>query len=421
MTRLGDDKWDVARRAHFTVLRELLAVHGGTEVKNTGDGLMASFPSAVDAAACAIVMQQRVEREAEVGSPIQVRIGLSTGEAASEGGDWFGTPVVEAARLCALAGPGESWATSIVRVLVGSAGRATFRDIGPKVLKGFEQPVDVVAIEAGVGPDWSYYASVDDHHEASDALVAQLDYWESLPSIQEVRSTAVTALSPVAGDRICDIGCATGTQLARLARIIGAEGRAVGVDPSQLMCDETRRRATAAGVDVEVVCADGRETGLPGGSFDAVHIDRVIQHTGDAAAFVREALRLVRPGGRVVLVDSDWGSLMIHPGDRPLIERIKGGFTSGPLRQPWAGRTLHGALVDAGFVEVASRVHAVSAAGPGVATFIEAFKARRVATGIATEAELDAFGADHAAAMERGDGVFAFCMFVAWGRRPTEP
>ncbi len=164
----------------------------------------------------------------------------------------------------------------------------------------------------------------------------------------------------------------------------------------------------------------GARRGSPSGSFDAVRIERVIQHIGDAAGFLREALRLVRPGGRVVVVDSDWGSLMIHPGDRSLIDRMKGGLTSGPLRQPWAGRTLHGAMLDAGFAEVASSVHAVSA-GPGIAASNDAFKARRVAAGIGTEAELDAFGADHAAAMERGDGVYAFCMFVAWGRRPAEP
>lgn len=64
------------------------------------------------------------------------------------------------------------------------------------------------------------------------------------------------------------------------------------------------------------------------------------QHVGDAAGFLREALRIVRPGGRIVIADSHWGSLMIHPGDRSLINRVKGGLQDGLLAEPWAGRTL---------------------------------------------------------------------------------
>lgn len=415
-SRLGDAKWDAVRRAHFTSLRDVLASHSGIEVKNTGDGLMASFASVVDAIHCSIAMQQRVQRDASTGSPVTIRIGLATGEATSEHGDWFGAPVVAAARLCALAAPGASWATSIVRALAGSASSAAFVDIGPTSLKGFDRPVDVVAIEPGSDAEVSFFASVDDHEPFVDRLVYQLDFWESLPSIQQMHSTMMTALAPIAGDRVCDIGFGAGTELIRLARIVGPNGQAVGVEPSQLMCDEAARRATAADVEIELVRADGRATGLEDARFDGVRIERIIQHVGDAVGFLREAKRIVRPGGRIVVADSDWGSLMVHPGDRALINRLTSG-NGGVLAEPWAGRMLHGVLLDAGLVDVSSRIHVIDA-GPRIAESFSGLLARRVAAGIGTEEELEAFAADHAAAMERGDGVYSFCMFVAWGRRP---
>lgn len=198
LSRLGDPAWDAVRRAHFSALRDVLVEHAGSEIKSTGDGLMAAFESVVDAIECSIAMQMRVRREAVGGSPVAIRIGISTGEATSEAGDWFGSPVVEAARLCALVSPGTSWATSIVRALAGSSSSATFDDIGPTLLKGFDRPVDVVAIQPGPGADSSYFRAVDDHGHVAARLVAQMDFWESLPSLQHMRSTMLAALAPSA-------------------------------------------------------------------------------------------------------------------------------------------------------------------------------------------------------------------------------
>jgi SAM-dependent methyltransferase len=171
------------------------------------------------------------------------------------------------------------------------------------------------------------------------------------------------------------------------------------------------------GIDIEVICADGRETGLADDSFDAVRIERVIQHVGDLSGFLREALRIVRPGGRIVIADTDWGSLMIHPGDRALINRLTSLMQSGVLAEPWAGRTLHGAMLDAGLIGVSSRIHSV-AAGPGIRDSMTVLMPLRVAAGVGNQEEMEKFTADHGAAMERGDGVYAFSMFVASGRRP---
>ena len=99
---LTPEAGDEVRRNHFSALRQAIATSGGTEVKNLGDGLMVVFPAASAALACAVAMQQAVQRDnAGAERPLGVRVGLSAGEATTEDGDYFGDPVIEAARLCA--------------------------------------------------------------------------------------------------------------------------------------------------------------------------------------------------------------------------------------------------------------------------------------------------------------------------------
>src|SRR5207245_9569038 len=80
MSRLGDIAYDGLRGAHFADLREALSAHQGKEIKNTGDGLMATFSSAVQALDCAVAMQQAADRHASApDSAVAIRVGLSTG------------------------------------------------------------------------------------------------------------------------------------------------------------------------------------------------------------------------------------------------------------------------------------------------------------------------------------------------------
>jgi class 3 adenylate cyclase/pimeloyl-ACP methyl ester carboxylesterase len=140
-SRLGDDAADSFRRAFYAALRDAVAAAGGQEVKNTGDGLMVVFPtSAGQAVACAVAMHETTEA-LDADDPALLRVGISAGEVAEDDGDWFGTPVVEAARLCALAGPGRTLVSDVVRSLVGSRGGHEFRSRGKLMLKGITNPV----------------------------------------------------------------------------------------------------------------------------------------------------------------------------------------------------------------------------------------------------------------------------------------
>ncbi|HEY3238797.1 MAG TPA: adenylate/guanylate cyclase domain-containing protein, partial [Acidimicrobiia bacterium] len=135
MSRLGDVAFDRLRSEHFARMREAVTAAGGDEIKNTGDGILATFASAVDALAAAVAAQQATDRHAHsVDFPLSIRVGLSIGEVAFEDGDVFGTPVVEAARLVAAAAPGQILTTAVVRMLAGSRAGVGFTDLGPLTL-----------------------------------------------------------------------------------------------------------------------------------------------------------------------------------------------------------------------------------------------------------------------------------------------
>ena len=106
--RLGADGADRLRRTHFTLLRKAVENHEGAEVKNLGDGIMAVFPGTVGALDAAIAIEHALHRHGATDpEPLAVRIGIAAGDCTLDGGDYFGEPVVVAARLCAIAAAGE--------------------------------------------------------------------------------------------------------------------------------------------------------------------------------------------------------------------------------------------------------------------------------------------------------------------------
>jgi DNA-binding SARP family transcriptional activator len=152
LTRLGDDAGDEVRRQCYAVFREALTAHGGREVKSTGDGVFAVFPTSVErAVACGIAMQQGIAR-LDIADPLlelRLRVGIAMGEARVEDGDWYGTPVVEAERLCGAAHGGQILVADVVRTLAGTRGGHSFRSVGGLELKGLAQPLPASEV------DWS--------------------------------------------------------------------------------------------------------------------------------------------------------------------------------------------------------------------------------------------------------------------------
>jgi class 3 adenylate cyclase len=146
MSRLGDERGREVLRVHERITREVLAAHGGTEVKTMGDGFMGSFSSVTKAVECAVALQRAfAEHNDEAEEKLQVRVGLNAGEPIEEEGDLFGATVILASRIAAKAEAAEVLVANAVRELCSGKG-FVFADRGEFVAKGFEEPVRVYEV-----------------------------------------------------------------------------------------------------------------------------------------------------------------------------------------------------------------------------------------------------------------------------------
>jgi class 3 adenylate cyclase/tetratricopeptide (TPR) repeat protein len=141
---MGDQLFDAVRREIDDTIRAAASRHAGTVVKSTGDGALVVFDSASDAVDAAIDLQTQIDLMPPRGDlRTQMRIGISVGDVAMEGGDCYGIPVVESARLEAAARPGGILCTDLARMVAGSRTSVTFLEHPPIEAKGFSDAMTV--------------------------------------------------------------------------------------------------------------------------------------------------------------------------------------------------------------------------------------------------------------------------------------
>jgi ubiquinone/menaquinone biosynthesis C-methylase UbiE len=187
--------------------------------------------------------------------------------------------------------------------------------------------------------------------EMTAMLLAALDEMGRHPEILRVRQTAMRALRPEAGQRLLDAGSGAGDVSRWLAAEMGPTGGVLAVDSSSATIAVARQRHDGSNVDYRTgdVCA----LDLAADSFDGVWCERVLQHVDDAERGISELVRITRPGGRICLIDTDWGSLAfdgVPPGlARQVMEIMHGRLTP---KQYDMGRTLRRRLVARGLTQV---------------------------------------------------------------------
>ena len=148
-----DEVGTLARlKQHRTALAGLIGRHGGRVVNTWGDGLIADFPSVVEAVQCAVEAQQELgARNGDLPAEerLEFRIGINLGDVMVEEDDLYGEGVNVAARLQALADPGGIMISGTVHDLVRGKLSVRFDDIGPQQVKNLAEPVPAFRVTAG--------------------------------------------------------------------------------------------------------------------------------------------------------------------------------------------------------------------------------------------------------------------------------
>jgi class 3 adenylate cyclase len=146
--RLGDQMSREVLRDHHQIVRGLLSTYGGREIKVQGDGFMVAFGGVARALRCASEMQRAFASYSQTHRerPIQVHIGVHTGEAVEEDDDFLGHTVIVASRIAAVAAPGEILVSSLSAQMVERTEEFTFVDYREAVLKGLTRPQPVATL-----------------------------------------------------------------------------------------------------------------------------------------------------------------------------------------------------------------------------------------------------------------------------------
>ncbi len=153
------------------------------------------------------------------------------------------------------------------------------------------------------------------------------------------------------GLAILDAGCGTGDLTALLAEQVAPDGRAVGIDLSETMVSEARHRATETLVPVSFEVADVQQLPFPDASFDRTLASQLLVHVPDPGRAIDEMCRVTRPGGKLVLGEMDWDTLVMGLSDRALARRVTHFFCDG-IRNGLIIREVPGELRARGLGEI---------------------------------------------------------------------
>jgi arsenite methyltransferase len=174
------------------------------------------------------------------------------------------------------------------------------------------------------------------------------------PDVVEQRHTILRSLALQPGERVIDIGSGPGLLACEMAVAVGPSGLVCGVDVSENMLALAKARTPPPGsAPIEYHPASAHALPWGGASFDVAVCTQVYEYVDDVPAALLELARVLRPGGRALVLDTDWDSIVWASSDEECMDRVLAAWDEH-LVHPHLPRTLTRLLRDAG-LEVTDR------------------------------------------------------------------
>lgn len=179
----------------------------------------------------------------------------------------------------------------------------------------------------------------DVDHADEQSFIQFLDLTDQVPSIVKCRERMLERCPVTAQSIVLDVGCGVGAETTRLARRAGRRARVHGVDASEAMIREARRRAKDLHLSLDFEVSDAQSLPFDDSSFDLCRAERVLLYVENPARAISEMARVTRPGGRVVVFDFDFDTRFIDSDFAVMTRQIEDLLGRDP-RHPAIGREL---------------------------------------------------------------------------------
>jgi ubiquinone/menaquinone biosynthesis C-methylase UbiE len=186
----------------------------------------------------------------------------------------------------------------------------------------------VLMVQAGCGGHAGHDATMQHRFDDADRWSEHFDSPER--DAWQKPQVVIEALGVQPEQFVADVGAGTGYFTVRLSRVVGRKGRVIAVDVEPAMVEFIRTRATTAGLDnIESILTRPNEPGLEPSSVDLVFICNTWHHIDDRLRYLGRLRGVLRPGGRVAIVDFKPGELPVGPpkGHKLAAETVVAEFT----------------------------------------------------------------------------------------------
>jgi ubiquinone/menaquinone biosynthesis C-methylase UbiE len=195
--------------------------------------------------------------------------------------------------------------------------------------------------------DFTAVDQMTDPHSA----VHMMDTIRANEVIQTLKRQTFTLLDIQEGHCLLDVGCGPGDDVQALAAMVGASGKVVGIDNSETMIAEARKRAQGQNLPVEYRVGDAYHLDFANNTFDGCRSERVFQHVDNPHQVFREMVRVVRPGARLVVLDTDWETFILNTPERTVTRKVLNFFCDS-ICNGWSGRQLPGLFYEAKLADI---------------------------------------------------------------------
>ena len=235
----------------------------------------------------------------------------------------------------------------------------------------------------------------------------RLDRYEQLFQFRPEQEPFIEALALSGESSVLDFGCGPGYMAQEIASRTSAN--VFGVDLNEEFMARAQARNSVKNLSFHHLSGDELPRGIE--KIDRVFVKNVLEYVPDLEGTVARLHGVLGDAGRMVVVDSDWGFVLVEPWGKDRTDRFFAA-ASAAFREPHIGRKLPGVLARTGFTDVSVRVIAgVDLKGRGISvlqnmvSYIREF-------GTMNDAELQAYMDDLQTALDNGSFMFILPQFV---------